>query len=50
MSIHEVRAMISSPIDECWAYSRSGNGSFFQGRGVCLANGRVVDINRRWVR
>ena len=49
MSIPEVRAMIGSPIDECWAYSRSGNGSFFQGRGLCFAEGRVLDINRRWV-
>ena len=49
MSIHEVRAMIGLPIDECWAYSRSGSGSFFQARGLCLADSRVVDINRRWV-
>jgi inner membrane protein len=49
MSATEVRARIGPPLDECWGYSRSGNGRFFQARSLCFQNDLVVDVLRRWV-
>lgn len=43
-----VRATLGAPYGMCWAYTQSPGGRWFRGRGVCLEDGKVRDVLRRW--
>ena len=49
MTPEDVGRIAGSPPGACWGYSRSGGGPIFQARVVCIRQGRVIDIVRRWL-
>jgi inner membrane protein len=50
VSRQHMHATLGMPEGSCWVYSRSPDGGYFRGRGVCFENGRVDQIVRRWIR
>jgi hypothetical protein len=41
---------LGPPRETCWLYSRSPDAGYFRVRAVCVADGRVTNVVRRWTR
>lgn len=50
VSRQHLYATLGRPEGSCWLYTRSPDGGYFRGRGVCFDNGRVEQVVRRWIR
>jgi inner membrane protein len=50
MSRQSLYETLGKPEGSCWIYSRSPDGGYFRGRGICFDGGRVDQVARRWIR